>query len=36
MFAPIVKALGSKMAGEIVVLAVNALDAPEAGETHAI
>ncbi len=34
--APIVKALGSKMAGEMVVLAVNTQDAPEAAETHAI
>ena len=34
--APVVKALGSKMAGEMVVLAVNAQEAPEAGEAHAI
>ncbi len=36
MSAPIVKAVASKMAGEIVVLAVNTQDVPEAGETHAI
>ena len=36
MSAPIVKALGSKMAGEIAVLAVNTQEAIEAGETHAI
>ncbi len=36
MSAPVVKALGSKMAGEMVVLAVNTQDAPEAGEAHAI
>jgi thioredoxin len=34
--APVVKALGAKMAGEMVVLAVNTQDAPEAGEAHAI
>jgi len=36
MSAPVVKALGSRLAGEIVVVKVNTEDAPEAGETHAI
>ena len=36
MAAPVVKALGSRMAGEIVVLKVNTEDAPEAGERHGI
>jgi len=36
MSAPIVKAFGSSMAGEMVVLAVNTQGAPEAGEVHAI
>ena len=36
MAAPVVKALGSRMAGEIVVLSVNTQDAPEAAEAHAI
>lgn len=36
MSAPLVKALGTKLAGQIVVLAVNTQDADEAGETHAI
>ena len=34
--APMVKALGSTMAGEVVVLAVNTQQHPEAGDTHAI
>ena len=34
--APVVKALGSRMAGEIVVLAVNQDEAREAGQTHTI
>jgi thioredoxin 2 len=34
--APILKALGSRMAGRIVVLSVNVEDAPGVGETHAI
>jgi thioredoxin 2 len=34
--APIVKAVGSRMAGEIVVLAINLQESPEAGQTHAI
>ena len=34
--APVVKALGSRMAGEIVVLAVNLIDAREAGQAYAI
>jgi thioredoxin 2 len=33
---PIVKAFAARVAGEIVVLAVNTQDAFEAGETHAI
>jgi thioredoxin 2 len=36
MSAPIVKAFGSRMAGDMMVLAVNTQDAPEAGEAHAI
>ncbi|HEY6909498.1 MAG TPA: thioredoxin domain-containing protein [Myxococcales bacterium] len=36
MAAPVVKALGSRMAGDIVVLSLNAQDAPEAAEVHAI
>ena len=36
MAAPIVKALGAKMAGEIVLLSVDTQAAPEAGEQHAI
>jgi len=33
---PMVKALGAKMAGQIVVLAVNLQESPETGEKHAI
>jgi thioredoxin 2 len=36
MAAPVVKALGSRMAGDIVVLSVNTQDAPEAADVHAI
>jgi thioredoxin 2 len=36
MSAPMVKALGSRMAGDIVVLTVNTQAAPAAGEAHAI
>ena len=36
MAAPIVKALGSKLAGEVTVLSVNTQDEPEAGEQHSI
>ena len=36
MAAPVVKALGCRMAGEIVVLSVDVQDAPEAGAAHAI
>ena len=34
--APIVKALAARIAGEIVVLTVNTVDSPQAGEQHAI
>jgi thioredoxin len=34
--APAVKAVASKLAGQIVVLSVNTQDEPEAGETHVI
>ena len=36
MSAPMVKALASRMAGEVLVLKVNTEGAPDAGETHAI
>lgn len=36
MAGPMVKALGARMAGDVVVLAVNAQVAPEAGEAYAI
>ena len=36
MAAPIVKAVGARMAGQIVVLAVDTEAAPEAGEQHVI
>jgi len=34
--APIVKAMAARLAGEVVVLAVNTQESPEAGEEHAI
>jgi thioredoxin len=34
--APIVKAIGARMAGKIVVLTLNTAESPEAGEQHAI
>ena len=36
MAAPIVKAVGTRLAGEIAVLKVNTEEEPEAGDTHAI
>ena len=36
MAAPMVRALASKLAGELVVLSVDTQDEPDAGESHAI